>query len=88
MFFNVPQYERPMDTFEAEFIKPNSSDSPFDEVIKQSEEKLAKLNHEKELLKLNQEFELLKERQFKVRRGRNNRIFYKSMNKTTFDYDT
>ena len=49
---------------------------------------MARLNHEKELLKLNQEYELLKDRQFKVRRGRNNRIFYKSMTKTTFDYDT
>ena len=30
----------------------------------------------------------MKNRQFQVRRGRNNRIFYKSMAKTVFDYDS
>ena len=30
----------------------------------------------------------MKNRKFEVRRGRNNRIFYKSMAKTVFDYDS
>ena len=43
---------------------------------------------EKRLAKLNKEFEMMKNRKFEVRRGRNNRIFYKSMAKTIFDYDS
>jgi len=43
---------------------------------------------EKKLGKLNREFEQLKSRQFRARRGRNNRIFYRSMSKAIFDYDT
>jgi hypothetical protein len=37
---------------------------------------------------MNQEFEQLKNRQFCARRGRNDRIFYKSMTKTIFDYES
>jgi hypothetical protein len=44
--------------------------------------------HEKELQKANEEYELLKDRKFQIRRGRGGRIFYKSMIKTVFDYDT
>mmetsp|Transcript_12064 Transcript_12064/g.18625 ORF Transcript_12064/g.18625 Transcript_12064/m.18625 type:complete len:118 (+) Transcript_12064:427-780(+) len=43
---------------------------------------------EKQLQKYNEEFDQLKQRKFKIRRGRNSRIFYKSMAKTVFDYDT
>ena len=46
------------------------------------------LKLEKELKKVNQEFELLKDRKFQIRRGRGGRIFYKSVMKTVFDYDT
>ncbi len=42
---------------------------------------------EKQLQKFNEEFDQLKQRKFKIRRGRNSRIFYKSMAKTVFDYD-
>ena len=37
---------------------------------------------------MNQEFEKLKNRKFSARRGRNDRIFYKSMTKTIFDYES
>jgi hypothetical protein len=37
---------------------------------------------------MNQEFEQLKNRQFQARRGRNDRIFYKAMTKTIFDYES
>lgn len=37
-------------------------------------------------MKLNKEFEQLKSRKFQIRRGRNNRIFYKSIAKTIYDY--
>mgnify|MGYP007028890598 FL=1 len=37
---------------------------------------------------LNREYETLKSRQFRARRGRNNRIFYRSMAKSVFDYDS
>ena len=37
---------------------------------------------------LNQEYENLKSRKFMARRGRNNRIFYKPMEKAIFGYDS
>jgi len=43
---------------------------------------------EDKLKKLNREYEQLKSRRFQVRRGRNNRMFCKSMAKTIYDYDT
>lgn len=43
---------------------------------------------EQKLKKMNREYEMLKQRRFQVRRGRNNRIFCKSMHKTIFDYET
>ena len=43
---------------------------------------------ERTLKQMNREYESIKMRRFQVRRGRNSRIFVKSMNKTIFDYDT
>jgi hypothetical protein len=37
---------------------------------------------------MNYEFEQLKNRKFMARRGRNGRVFYKSMTKTIFDYES
>lgn len=37
---------------------------------------------------MNMEFEKLKNRQFQARRGRNHRVFLKSMTKTIFDYES
>lgn len=43
---------------------------------------------QEKLNRMNQEFEQLKNRQFQARRGRNDRIFYKAMTKTIFDYES
>jgi hypothetical protein len=51
MFYKIPLHERPYDQFERDYLENKTSS--FEDAIKQSEEKLAKLNHEKELLKLN-----------------------------------
>ena len=46
------------------------------------------VNCEHKLEKVNEEYEQLKGRSFQLRRGRNNRIFYKPMEKTIYDYDS
>lgn len=82
----------PLDEFEKQFqmkmqkqksgneeLKQSQKDQEFDEFLFKEQEKVNKLN---------QEFLLLKQRLFQPRRGRNNRIFYKGMEKTIYDYDS
>jgi hypothetical protein len=62
-----------------EEIKTSRKEDDFDEYLFQEQQKLDELN---------QEFLQFKNRKFLPRRGRNNRIFYKGMSKTVFDYDS
>ena len=90
LFENQSNKVQPLDQFEVEYqrkhqkqgneeVKLSKQDEKFDEFIFREQEKVNRLN---------QEYLTLKNRLFQPRRGRNNRIFYKGMEKTVFDYDS
>lgn len=79
------QQPAPYDFFEQQFLLsqgrmiPEVQAPTFKDQIQAAEQKL---------MQMNKYYEHLKQRQFQFRRGRNNRIFMKSMMKTIYDYDT
>ena len=84
---------KPLDQFELAYQdqqtkQNNGQPVPSTNVPQPISYKKRILTEEKRLQKLQQEYELLKTRQFEVRRGRNNKIFYKAFAKEIFDYDS
>lgn len=76
---------KPYDQFEQNYLRQQGKIIPE---MKQPSLKQQIKDAEKKIKELNRDYNQLKNRGFQVRRGRNNRIFYKSMAKTIFDYDT
>lgn len=83
--------KRPLDEFEKYYLLQK-------EVKREEEQKVSQVNKsslqdnilesEIKLNQLNKEYENLKSRDFMARRGRNNQIFYKPMEKAIFGYES
>ena len=96
--FNITK-QRQMDEFELihkenmsnnKFKKPNDDHEFAKPIPPKTLELYRKMCHKqkRQMDKIQESYDALKSRRFRVRRGRNNRILYKSQLKTIFEYDS
>ena len=88
MFDTVVEKVRPLDEYEKLYLRQKSGDQVNKQNVNSEIIKTGIKRAEAKLQKLNTQYENLKKRKFCARRGRNNRVFYKQMQKAIFDYDT
>ena len=87
IFCKNPVQNKPYDAFELAAMTPQQKEKYYAEVEQTQPEIPEELKCEEKLKDLNKEYDQLKHRRFTVRRGRNNRIFYKAMEKSVFGFE-